>query len=76
MVCDFFFKVAEKFYLYHQAQAERHAVLAAMYKQQAARLIGEIESVTVDLPPNKPATPATPLRSMPVVPARPPEPRL
>lgn len=66
---------AEKFYLYHQAQAERHAVLAAMYKSQTTRLIGEIESVKVDLPPNKPAqAPATPLRSLP--PARPPEPRL
>ncbi len=39
---------AEKFYLYHQAQAERHAVLAAMYKAQATRLIGEIEEMRID----------------------------
>lgn len=41
---------AEKFYLYHQAQAERHAVLAAMYKAQATRLIGEIDPGEAVLP--------------------------
>lgn len=36
---------AQKFYLHHQAEAERHAVLAAMYKQQATRLLGEIKEI-------------------------------
>lgn len=39
--------MANTLYLHHQAEAERHAGLAAVYKLQAARLVGEVAEMRV-----------------------------
>lgn len=44
---------ANKLYLHHQAAAERHAGLAAVYKAQAVRLVSEITEVHVELAGNE-----------------------
>ena len=41
--------MANTLYLHHQAEAERHAGLAAVYKLQATRLVGEITEVSITL---------------------------